>query len=121
MKVKEKVGLTLSGTDSKEIVLQKVLSEAIGFESYVVKKVGCYYYNIIQSDNLLTVFTPSKTGLRIRKGDFKMLNNLAERVFAGTHKELDYKNREYVSKLYKLREVFLESADELNLLKKNKI
>ena len=94
-----------------------VFSEAIGFFSYIFKEGSSYYYNIKQIDNRLCLLSPSTSGIKIRKKDFKNINKIAETIFTGTHKENDYKKSDYINNLSKLRNTFLSILKDNNYIK----
>ena len=78
--------------------------EAVGFIYYM--RSNNNHFNIIQSDNGLTMF-PNNCKLYIEKKDFTKVCNIADRIFKGNHNKDDYRNRDYIKDLSNKRDEFL--------------
>lgn len=78
--------------------------EAVGFIYYM--RSNNNHFNIIQSDNGLTMF-PNNCKLYIEKKDFTKVCNIADRIFKGNHNKDDYRDREYIGDLSNKRDEFL--------------
>lgn len=110
-------GVTINMVDNTFRRVTPFIDEAIKFWDLLIslEAVGFIYYisnnhfNIIQSENGLTMF-PNNCKLYIKKKDFTKVCNIADRIFKGNHNKDDYRNREYIKDLSNKRDKFLREV-----------